>query len=150
MFRSMESGATSISGGGQKWNTVLVADDSASIRTRLALLVGRLPGVSTVAQAASAQEVMELLPRIRPLVALIDVHLDDRGGAALIERIKQEFPSVVLVAMTRYAGPQLAANFRECGADYCFDKTSELELLLQTIERLNPSDVKNEPPKENP
>lgn len=129
---------------------MLVADDSASIRTRLALLVGRIPGVSTVAQAASAQEVMELLPRIRPFAALIDVHLDDHGGAALIERIKQEFPSTVLVAMTRYAGPQLAANFRACGADYCFDKTSELDLLLQTIGRLTPPDENNETHKENP
>ncbi len=129
---------------------MLVADDSASIRTRLALLVGRMPGVSTVVQAASDQEVMEALGRIRPFVALIDVHLDDHGGGALLERIKQQFPATVLVAMTRYSGPQLAANYRACGADYCFDKTSELELLLQTIGRLSPLDEKNEPHKENP
>ncbi len=130
--------------------SVLVADDSESIRTRLAALVSHVPGVSAVAQASSAREVWTCLRRDHPRVALIDVHLDDRGSGALLRQIKQEFPALVLVALTRYAGAQLASTYRDSGADQCFDKTTELAEIIQTLARVVRPNLKNEIQKELP
>ena len=128
---------------------VLVADDSEAIRTRLAALVGHVPGVSKVAQASSAREVWECLRRDGPRVALVDVHLDDRGGGILLRQIKTEFPALVLVALTRYAGAQLAATYRDCGADQCFDKTTELGEIIRTLAQLTRPIAKNATRKED-
>ncbi len=129
--------------------TVLVADDSEAIRTRLAALVRHVPGVLAVAQASSASELWECLRSVLPRVVLIDVHLDDHSGGVLMRRIKNEFPDLVLVALTRFAGAQLAATYRDCGADHCFDKTTELGAIIQAIARLVQPVVKNEMQKDN-
>lgn len=129
---------------------VLVADDSEAIRTRLALLVKHVPGVAEVTQAASAREVWEILFRVQPQMALVDVHLDDRGGGVLLQQIKKEFPGIALMALTRYAGAQFAATYRDCGADQCFDKTTELDALIRAVTRLAKSISNNEPREEHP
>ncbi len=128
--------------------TVLVADDSEAIRTRLAALVRHVPGVFAVAQASSASEVWECLRSDLPRVALIDVHLDDHSGGVLMRRIKNEFPNLVLVALTRFAGAQLAATYRDCGADHCFDKTTELGAIIQILAQLIQPIIHNETQKE--
>ena len=128
---------------------VLVADDSEAIRTRLAALVRHVPGVSKVMQASSAREVWECLRRDCPRAALVDVHLDDRGGGILLRQIKTEFPALVLVALTRYAGAQLAATYRDCGADHCYDKTTELGEIIQALAQLTRPILKNATRKEN-
>lgn len=131
-------------------NMVLVADDSEAIRTRLAALVRHVPGVSAVVQAASAQEVWACLFRVPPRVALIDVHLDDRGGGVLLSQIQKQFPATVLVALTRYAGSQLAATYRDCGADHCFDKATELEAIIRTVAEAVRPMLNNEDQRETP
>lgn len=115
-------------------SAVLVADDSEAFRTRLSLLVGHVPGVTEVVQASNGAEALDALRRLHPRVALIDVQLDAGGGAgALLARIKEEFPATVLVALTRYAGPMMASTYRKSGADHCFDKTTELDAMIQTV-----------------
>ena len=128
----------------------LVADDSEALRTRLALLVRQIRGVSDVVQASSAAEVMECLSLVRPFVALVDAHMDDRGACELMRRIKKEFPNTVLIALIRYAGSQLAAVFQDCGAEYCFDKTTELKEVFQTVEQLIQKAKSHNPQKETP
>ena len=134
--------------GGGTQTTVLVADDSESIRTRLAALVRHVPGVSAVAQASSASELWECLRGACPRVVLIDVHLDDHSGSVLMRRIKNEFPNLVQVALTRFAGAQLAASYRDCGADHCFDKTTELSKIIQTLAQVVRPNLRNETQKE--
>ena len=129
---------------GFRRSVVLVADDSEAFRTRLALLVGHVPGVSEVVQASNGAEALEAIRSLHPRVALLDVQLDG-GAGALLTRIKEEFPATVLVALTRYAGPMMAATYRNSGADHCFDKTTELDAMIQTVGQWMKQDPREEP-----
>ena len=129
---------------GFRHSVVLVADDSEAFRTRLALLVGHVPGVSEVVQASNGAEALEAIRCLHPRVALLDVQLDG-GAGALLTRIKEEFPATVLVALTRYAGPMMAATYRNSGADHCFDKTTELDAMIQTVGQRMKQDPREEP-----
>ena len=131
-------------------STVLVADESEAFCTKLSALVCKIHGVSGVVQASRTQETWDGLSRTLPFAALVSVQLGDRGGGALLYQIKNTFPSTVLIALARYASPKLSAVYRECGADYCFDKNSELEAILRTIEQLAQQVQSNEPQKESP
>jgi DNA-binding NarL/FixJ family response regulator len=112
--------------------TVLVADDSDAIRTRLISLIRHVPGVSSILSASNAPDLLEQLEQGLPCVALLDVHLGD-GGGALFRQIKQEHPGVVLVALMRYPVPQVAAIYRIYGADHCFDKTTEVDAIVEMV-----------------
>ena len=113
---------------------VLVADDSEAYRTRLSRLVRHVPGVSAVVQAVRGSEVLEAFRRCPPRVALVDIQLDAGDGEdGLFARIKNDYPATVLVALTRYGGPVMDAACRVRGADHCFDKTTELDAMIQTV-----------------
>lgn len=112
--------------------TVLVADDSEAIRTRLTALIRHVLGVSKVVSASGAEEAMIQLVREHPRVALVDVHLGD-GRGDLLRWIKREHPETLLVALMRYPVPQVAAVYRVHGADFCFDKTTELEAIVRVV-----------------
>ena len=68
----------------------------------------------------------------------------------MLPQIKKEFPELVLVALTRFPGAQLAATYRNCGADHCFDKTTELDELLRILAQLSRPLLNNETQKEIP
>ncbi|NLG35641.1 MAG: response regulator transcription factor [Lentisphaerae bacterium] len=126
--------------------TILVADDSDAIRTRLISLIQHVPGVSAILSASNAREVLDQLEKARPGLALVDVHLGD-GGGGLFRRIKQEHPGVTLVALMRYPVPQVATIYRIYGADHCFDKTTEVDAILETVTQ---SVLKKEPEGDRP
>jgi len=86
-----------------------------------------------VARAANASEVWACLFRERPLLALVDVHLDDRGGSVLLHQLKQLFPSVVLVALTRDASSKFAVTYRGRDLDHDFDTDTELGEIIQAL-----------------
>ena len=128
--------------------TILVADESEPFRTKLSTRVKQIPGVDEVIEATRAHEVLARLPLAHPLVALISVQVDERGGGVLLCQIKKTFPTTILIALTRYASPKLSSVFRECGADYCFDKNTDLDSILQTIENVIHQTQLHEPQKE--
>ena len=115
--------------------TVRVADDSEATCTWLAGLVRQILGASAVALAASASEVWACRFRDRPLVALVNVHLDDRGGSGLLRQIKKEFPSVELVALRRAAGAEFVVTGRGNGLDRDFDTGAEWGEIIQALAR---------------
>jgi DNA-binding NarL/FixJ family response regulator len=79
--------------------TVLIVDDHAPFRRfARALLVSE--GYVVVGEAVDGAEALEQAPRLRPEVALVDVHLPDVDGFVLAERLAglPVPPRVVLVS----------------------------------------------------
>jgi DNA-binding NarL/FixJ family response regulator len=69
--------------------TVLVVEDDRSCR-RLIVEVLRQAGFRTLA-AATGREALEVLDRIRPDLAVIDVHLPDTCGYEIHRRLRDQF-----------------------------------------------------------
>ncbi len=129
---------------------VLVADDSEAIRSRLAALVGHIPGVRNVAQVANARDVETYLQYQRPCLALIDVYLDIQGGVSMIQQARRASPGTTLIALTRFPSEQLATLYRRYGADHCYDKVSGIEPLIQTVREFIANRKQETPQEETP
>ncbi len=114
-------------------HTVLIVEGSPYVRSSLACLLGRLPGVAIVGLAGNAERGWQLFSERHPNVALLDVELPDMSGLHLLERIRQEAAACLVIALTTDAFPALRQQCEELGADYLLDKALEFAELPRLL-----------------
>jgi DNA-binding NarL/FixJ family response regulator len=81
---------------------IIVADDQASVREGLVLLLGGLPGIEVVASAANGAQAIELVAEHHPDAILLDLHMPVLDGTETTRRLTAEFPQVAIVVLTTY------------------------------------------------
>jgi DNA-binding NarL/FixJ family response regulator len=81
---------------------VVVADDQASVREGLVLLLGGLPGIDVVGAAADGQQALDLVAEHQPDAILLDLHMPVLDGIGATRRLTAEHPGVAIVVLTTY------------------------------------------------
>jgi PAS domain S-box-containing protein len=116
---------------------ILVVDDNADAADALAELL-RLDG-HQVAVATSAQQALNLLPRIKPDVALLDIGMPGMNGYDLGLQIRQRMGSRVcrLFAVTGYGEDSDLRRSAQLGFVDHLVKPVDHERLLQQLARLD-------------
>lgn len=112
---------------------VLIVDDSATIRVRLAELLGEIEKIEVVGEAANAGEGLEMARRLRPDVVTLDVRMPGQSGLEVIGQIKQLEPSPTVIVLTNFPYPAYRNRALDLGADFFFDKTTELHEVLEVV-----------------
>jgi two-component system, chemotaxis family, protein-glutamate methylesterase/glutaminase len=86
---------------------VLIAERSASERARLAALLRCDPTIEIVGEATESAEVVERVKRLKPHVALIDIHLPPAGGFEATKEIMIEAPTPIVVVSNDHDARQV-------------------------------------------
>lgn len=116
---------------------VLIVDDSAIVRERLAAMIGQLPGtIDLVGQAQDAPEARELIWRLKPDFIVLDIQMPGGSGIDVLREIKQETPGPVVLMLTNFPYPQYRKTCMEIGADYFFDKSTEFGKIAEVLQEL--------------
>lgn len=95
---------------------VIVADDQAIVRDGLVTLLGLLPDVEVVGQAADGGEAVALAVAERPDVALMDLRMPGLDGVAATERIARDAPATAVLVLTTYADDESILSALRAGA----------------------------------
>ena len=95
---------------------VIVADDQASVREGLVLLLGGLPGIEVVASAANGEQAIELVARHQPDAVLLDLHMPVLDGTEATRRLTAEYPQVAIVVLTTYLDDTSVLDALRAGA----------------------------------
>ena len=82
---------------------IVVADDQASVREGLVLLLGGLAGIDVVGAAADGEQALALVAEHQPDAILLDLHMPVLDGIAATRRLTAEHPGVAVVVLTTYA-----------------------------------------------
>ena len=82
---------------------IVIADDQASVREGLVLLLGGLPGIDAVGAAADGEQAVALVAEHRPDAILLDLHMPVLDGIGATRRLAAEHPGVAIVVLTTYA-----------------------------------------------
>ena len=111
--------------------TVLIVDDSVTIRAILEEVLGRQPGITLVGAAADAQSAIRMVARYQPDVTTVDVAMPGTDGIALLERIRETTNVVMLTSH-----PEAEDRAFDHGALGFFNKSkiiSEVKELVHLI-----------------
>ena len=82
---------------------IVIADDQASVREGLVVMLGLLPDIDVVASAADGQEALDQVATHRPDAVLLDLHMPRMDGIETTKRLREEHPDVAIVVLTTYS-----------------------------------------------
>lgn len=115
---------------------VLIAEDSALIRERLAGLLSELPQVEIVGEASDGSSALRLFFACRPEAVILDIQMPGPNGIEVLRQIKAENPRCVVVILTSFQSPEFRERSRQSGADFFFHKATEFEQVLVVLNDL--------------
>jgi DNA-binding NarL/FixJ family response regulator len=95
---------------------IVIADDQASVREGLVLLLGGLPDIEVVGAAADGQQALQLVAEHEPDAILLDLHMPVLDGLGATRRLTAEHPSVAIVVLTTYADDGSVLDALQAGA----------------------------------
>jgi DNA-binding NarL/FixJ family response regulator len=95
---------------------IVIADDQASVREGLVLLLGGLPGIDVVGAAADGEQALELVAEQRPDAILLDLHMPGLDGIGATRRLVAEHPGVAIVILTTYVDDTSVLEALRAGA----------------------------------
>ena len=114
-------------------NTVAIVEDNAVMRNTFCQWVDAAPGFRCVFACATAEEALAQIPRIKPDVVLMDVHLPGESGIACTAQLKEKLPEVQVIIVTVYRNHELIFQALQAGASGYLLKRSSPEELLRAI-----------------
>jgi DNA-binding NarL/FixJ family response regulator len=95
---------------------LLIADDHPVVRDGLRGMVAAEPDLEVVGEAGNGLEVLALVPRVRPDVALVDLRLPELDGVATIRALRRRHPEVRVLVLTTFDTERDVVSAIEAGA----------------------------------
>lgn len=112
---------------------VIVADDQASVREGLVLMLGLLPDIDVVASAANGEEALALVAEHRPDAILLDLHMPVMDGTETTRRLTADHPEVAIVVLTTFADDRSVLDTLRAGARSYLTKDADRLHIAQTL-----------------
>jgi DNA-binding NarL/FixJ family response regulator len=112
---------------------IIVADDQASVREGLVLLLGMLPDIEVVAAAADGQQALDLVAEHHPDAILLDLHMPVLDGIQATRSLTDEHPEVAIVVLTTYADDTSVLAALRAGARSYLTKDADRADIARTL-----------------
>lgn len=113
---------------------VVVADDQTAVREGLVTILGLMPGVEVVGQAANGAEAIELADLFEPDVVLMDLNMPRVDGVEATAQIRARHPRTQVVVLTTYADDESILKALNAGALGYLTKNASREDIRRAIE----------------
>jgi len=112
---------------------MVIADDQASVREGLVLLLGGLPDIDVVGAAADGQQALELVAAHKPDAILLDLHMPVLDGIGATRRLIAEHPDVAIVVLTTFADDSSVLDALHAGARSYLTKDADRTRIAQAL-----------------
>lgn len=112
---------------------VAIVEDDSGTRQSLELLLSEAPGFRCVCACSTGEEALRQIPRFKPEVVLMDIHLPNLSGIECTARLKQQLPSLQVIMITMYADTDKVFSALRAGASGYLLKRSSPEKILEAI-----------------
>lgn len=95
---------------------VMLVDDHSMVRHGLATFLKVFDDLELAGEAASGEAAVALCGRVLPDVVLMDLMMPDMDGATATRLIRQQYPTVQVVALTSFKEESLVQSALQAGA----------------------------------
>lgn len=112
---------------------ILLVDDQALFREGLRTLLSVWPDLEVVGEANNGQEALDLAPKIRPDVVLMDLRMPVLDGVAATRRLLAHTPQVKVIVLTTFDDDDHVFDGLRAGAVGYLLKDVPSEKLVEAI-----------------
>ncbi|MGB7437241.1 MAG: response regulator transcription factor [Candidatus Acidiferrum sp.] len=118
----------------KNWIRILVADESESVRHRVASILASQPGAYLVEEAGSEQELLAKLSHQKPQVVIGDVAQSSLGGLNLMRKVREYCPDTRMIVLSQDAEEQLVRGALAIGVcSYVLKSQLENKIALAVV-----------------
>lgn len=116
---------------------VLVVDDHPIMRVGIAAIIEATPDMTTVAQAGSGEEAIELFEKHLPDITLMDLRLPGMSGVEAIRTLMSRHRNAKFVVLTTYEGDEDIHQALSAGARSYIIKGMPHDALVNALRRVH-------------
>lgn len=112
---------------------IVVADDQASIREALVIMLDLLDDIQVVGSAADGRQAIEQVAEHHPDAILLDLHMPVMDGTEATRQLTAGFPDVAIVVLTTYADDTSVLETLRAGARAYLTKDADKSHIARTL-----------------
>jgi two-component system response regulator NreC len=113
--------------------TIVLADDHELIRESIASLLREVPGFEVVGQSANGRQLLELVERLQPDVAVVDVSMPELNGVEAARRLREVSQRTRVIALSAYTDGAYIRDMIDAGVVAYIIKSGASKDLIQAI-----------------
>jgi len=112
---------------------ILIADDHATLREGMRLILQQEKDFELVGEAADGEEAVRLASELKPDIIIMDIVMPKLNGVEATRQIKQVSPSTALLILTAYSDIRYIIGLLEAGACGYLLKNSPAKEIVRAI-----------------
>jgi len=116
---------------------ILICDDHKIVRDGLRQILQQLHGVSSISEAGSGDELLDVLKTDDFNIVLLDISLPDRNGLEILQSVKAKWPATNVLMLSMHPQEQYAKRALALGASGYLTKDTASEELLIAVQRVS-------------
>jgi DNA-binding NarL/FixJ family response regulator len=113
--------------------SVILANDHTLFRQGLAALLKTAEGIALLAQAANGREAWDLIERLQPEVAILDICMPEMTGIEVVRKTSAAGLTTQVVLLTAHEDLSIAIDAQEAGAAGYVLKGNPFEELVMAV-----------------
>jgi DNA-binding NarL/FixJ family response regulator len=114
---------------------IALVEDSDTLRQCLEKMINGTPGYKCVVTCPSAEDAMVKIPKAKPDVVMMDIHLPGESGIVCTARLRQILPELQIIILTVYNDTKMVFQALKAGAcGYVLKRADEKEILAAIAE----------------
>lgn len=129
---------------------VMIVDDYEPVRSGIAALIERTPGMDVIDQAGTASDAVRNALQSRPDVIVMDVRLGDGSGIEATREIRAELPHTRFLILTSFDEDQALLSAMMAGADGYLLKQLGGDEILGAIRKVGSGQTLMDPARTQP
>jgi DNA-binding NarL/FixJ family response regulator len=110
-----------------------VADDQATVREALAVMLDLEPDIDVVARATNGAEAVDVAAEYHPDVILMDLKMPVMDGVEAIRRIRQGDPGAIILVLTTFDDDESILASLQAGASGYLTKEAGRTMIVQAV-----------------
>lgn len=115
---------------------IFLVEDNSLIRQTMQEMLEEVLGAQVVAWADGENAAIEALRRTAWDVALIDLFLQQGSGLGVARALERRAAGQRIYVLSNYATPSIRERCAAIAIDGIYDKSTELDLLLEVLAQL--------------
>lgn len=115
---------------------ILIADDSPAVIDGLKNLLGEFNGIEIIGEASDGKIALEMLDILKPNILILDLNMPNMNGINVLNTIREKLKDLIIIVFSINSSKYYRNKCKELGSNYFFDKTSEINLMINTISQL--------------
>lgn len=115
---------------------IVLIDDHELVRTGFRMMLEQQPDIEVVGEASDGEQGLALLRKLKPDLALVDVHMPGISGIEVTERVRKLKLITRIVIVTMVSEAPFPRRLLEAGASGYITKTCPSSELLRAVRQV--------------